>query len=398
MKIVINDYAGHAFPLQLSRELAKRGHSVLHLYFVEFNCPKGDLNQDKNPSNGLVIKGISIDEEFKKYNFYVRRLQEIKYGVSVLKELKEFNPDIVVGCQNPINAQQIIQNYCLENSKPFVFWLQDIYSVAITSILKKNWGLIGWAIGQYYRFLEKAILIKSTHIIIISDDFLPLLTLWNIDTAKVTTIENWAPKDEITPTCKTNKWKLALGLNDEKIILYSGTLGLKHNPDLIFETAKFFNLNDKDVRIIVISEGYYADNLKQNALEQGLTNIKILPFQPFNEFYLALGAADVLIAMIEPEASDYSVPSKVLAYHCAGRPIVLSANSSNLSSRIINKAGSGFVADPSDYSSFINSIALLLNNNVLQAECGANARKYSDENFSIEGIANRFEQIFNDCF
>ena len=32
MKIIVHDYAGHPFQVQLSRRLASRGHEVLHLY------------------------------------------------------------------------------------------------------------------------------------------------------------------------------------------------------------------------------------------------------------------------------------------------------------------------------------------------------------------------------
>ena len=43
MRIVVNDYSGHPFQIELSRELARRGHKVLHLYSAEFQTPKGDL-------------------------------------------------------------------------------------------------------------------------------------------------------------------------------------------------------------------------------------------------------------------------------------------------------------------------------------------------------------------
>lgn len=41
MRILVHDYAGYAFPLQLSRALARRHHQVLHLYSGSFQAPKG---------------------------------------------------------------------------------------------------------------------------------------------------------------------------------------------------------------------------------------------------------------------------------------------------------------------------------------------------------------------
>ena len=41
MRILVNDYAGHPFQLQLSRSLARDGHTVLHTYFGAYRPRKG---------------------------------------------------------------------------------------------------------------------------------------------------------------------------------------------------------------------------------------------------------------------------------------------------------------------------------------------------------------------
>lgn len=43
MRILICDYSGHPFQVELSRGLAARGHAVLHLHFADFQTPKGNL-------------------------------------------------------------------------------------------------------------------------------------------------------------------------------------------------------------------------------------------------------------------------------------------------------------------------------------------------------------------
>src|SRR5450631_3453912 len=42
-RILLNDYCGHPFQVELSRELARRGHEVLHVYSADDQTPKGDL-------------------------------------------------------------------------------------------------------------------------------------------------------------------------------------------------------------------------------------------------------------------------------------------------------------------------------------------------------------------
>jgi hypothetical protein len=38
MRILISDYSGHPFQVQLSRELARRGHGVTHSYSTGFSA------------------------------------------------------------------------------------------------------------------------------------------------------------------------------------------------------------------------------------------------------------------------------------------------------------------------------------------------------------------------
>lgn len=134
MKIVIHDYAGHPFQIDLSRELSRKGYVVYHLYTNASGGPKGGLSE-KNEN----LKIINVDStKIEKQNFIKRRTQEIQYGKSVVNVLKEIKPDIVISANTPLDAQKKIMKWCDSESIKFIFWLQDIISIAAESILKKN--------------------------------------------------------------------------------------------------------------------------------------------------------------------------------------------------------------------------------------------------------------------
>ena len=50
--------------------------------------------------------------------------------------------------------------------------------------------------------------------------------------------------------------------------------------------------------------------------------MRLLPFQPAEQLSEVLGSGDVLVALLEPGASKFSIPSKVLSYLAAGRPVL----------------------------------------------------------------------------
>src|SRR5258707_15128288 len=140
MRLVLHDYPGHAFPIQLSRALAARGHAVLHLYFSDFQSPRGPLAPREDDPPGLTIQALSLDRPFQKYDFLRRALAERAYGKVLVEAVRKFRPDVVLGGNSPLDPQSLLQRFCRRHGIGFVFWLQDIYGVAIDAILRKRPG------------------------------------------------------------------------------------------------------------------------------------------------------------------------------------------------------------------------------------------------------------------
>ena len=121
--------------------------------------------------------------------------------------------------------------------------------------------------------------------------------------------------------------------------------------------------------------------------------LRVLPFQPFLDMPEMLATADVLVAVLEADAGIFSVPSKVLTYHCAGKPILAAMPSGNLAARIIAKEGSGICVEPDNITGFLNAARQLRQDAALRQRCGEKARAYAERHFDIEKIADRFEEI-----
>jgi glycosyltransferase involved in cell wall biosynthesis len=121
--------------------------------------------------------------------------------------------------------------------------------------------------------------------------------------------------------------------------------------------------------------------------------LRLLPFQPFDRLPEVHGAADVLVAILEPDAGVFSVPSKVLSYMCAGRAILGAMPRLNLAARTIADQGAGVVVEPDDAAGFRAAADRLLAHPDQLAAYGAAARRYAENNFDIDGITDRFEPV-----
>ena len=284
------------------------------------------------------------------------------------------------------------QRWCRRHHRGFVFWVQDIYAEAIARLVAPKLGPLGAPVVWHYRRLEAGLLRRSDQVVAITDDFRPLLRNWSIDERRVSTVENWAPLEELPTRARDNDFARQHGLNDKLVFMYSGTLGLKHNPGLLLGIAERYR-DDPRVRVVVISEGLGASWLAERRQAERLDNLLLLPFQPFSRMPDMLASADVLMAILEPEAGVYSVPSKVLTYLCAGRPLLAAMPSENLAARTIAAQQAGLVVAPDDAQGFAGAASRLHDDPAVRTTMGCNGRRYAEATFDIHGIADRFETI-----
>lgn len=394
MRILVNDHSGHPFQVQLSRALAKRGHVVTHAYSASFQTPKGALKRRPDDSDHFDIRGIRHAKPFKKYSMVYRRFQEREYGFKLSQLIRDFKPDIVVCSNTPLDAQLVILKECKQRGIKFIFWVQDIYSIAIRAILSKKVPFVGRFIAAYYQFLERYQLRESDAIVVITEDFTPLLEAWGISKSKYWVIPNWAPLEELSERTKENRWSGKHGIDRKIVILYSGTLGMKHNPEILVKIAQHFEERE-DIAIVVVSEGLGAKFLWKRKKELSLHNLYLMDFQPFEDLPDVLSSADVFLAILESEAGVFSVPSKVLTYMCFQRPLVLAVPSENLAARIVLTSKSGYVVDPGSDGEILARLDDLVNDASLRRILGQNALNYARANFDISTKSDSFESIFS---
>ncbi len=324
-----------------------------------------------------------------KYSFLRRRGLEVSYGHACAGWIQEFQPDIVISGNTPTDCQVLILRAAHRTGAKFVSWIQDFYGIAVDKILRKKIGLISSPIGFYYRWLDGRILRSSDHIVVITEDFIPLVQAEGVPLEKITSIPNWAIIKEIGIQPKDNHWARHHGLNDKFVFLYTGTLGMKHNPALLSDLARLYR-DEAEVRVVVVSEGQGATWLTKIKEREGLTNLLVLPYQSFNELPPMLGTGDVLIAILESEAGVFSVPSKILSYLCANRPMLLSMPKENLASRMVRLAKAGIAVEPDDPKGFYSTASAFYRDSSLRDAMGRNGRLFAESNFDITTITDKF--------
>jgi glycosyltransferase involved in cell wall biosynthesis len=393
MRILVNDFAGHSLQVALSRELAKTGHTVLHTFFAGNNTPMGPMARSSRDPGEFEIAGLTIPGTFRKHSLWSRRQSDKAYGHVVAAALEDFQPDIVLSANMPLISQKILLESARKTGARFVFWVQDVYSEAVRFVLRKKGLPMSDIAAAYFRRMERDLLMQSDKVVCVAPGFRSVLESWGVPADKIDVIENWAPIHELPERPKRNPWSEANGIGDSFAFVYSGTLGMKHRPELLLALVKRIQ-EWPDASLVVIAQGAGADWLRANRGSIPHSVLRIMEFQPYEQVPDVLGSADVLIVLLDSACGGFSVPSKTLTYLCSARPILLASPLDNLTSEIITGSAAGVSVPSEREDAFVEAARELYLDQRLRRMLGRNARAYAERTFDIRRIAERFTAIF----
>lgn len=275
---------------------------------------------------------------------------------------------------------------------PFVYNLQDIFpdSMAGTGLARKG-GLI-WKIG---RLIENFTYKHADKIIVISEDFKKNIMAKGVPEDKIVVIYNWVDQNKVVDVPREeNKLFDAYGLDRSKFYIeYSGNIGLTQNMDMLLVCMKEFQEFCPDLHLVLVGEGAYKSQVEEIVKRDNLTNVHILPFQPYDDISYVFSLGDAGLVISKPGVGANSVPSKTWSIMSASRPVLANFDENELKD-IISNNNCGIFTKAGDKESFKESILTLYNNRELAREMGKNGRTFVMENLTREvGTAKYVEVI-----
>ena len=394
-RIQVHDFSGHPFQADLSRELARRGFEIEHAFSDKYRSGKGRLQHEPGDPDNLTFTPIKVETEFDKYSPVGRIRFERAYAKAWKRQLKAAKPDLVIACNVPLLSLNSFRSWAKRKKQPWVLWHQDIFSSAMGDELDRRLGGAVARLGRrYFTAGERRTVASATRVIAIGDEFAKQYSEWGIPSSHFTIIPNWAPVDDIKPAERDNQWALNhLTAGKGLRLLYAGMLGRKHNPQLLIDLLDATSAHHQ-AELVVVSEGDGASDIRLVAEEPAQRNITVLPFQSAEDLPLVLGSGDVLVAILEPEASKFSIPSKVLSYMSAGRPILGLMPADNPAAEDITATG-GFVSTPdaAGIRTAVDWIDGLIASPELIESTGKRARRLAEDKFGIEPITDQFVAV-----
>ena len=277
---------------------------------------------------------------------------------------------------------------------PIVYNLQDIFpdSLVGTGLSKK--GSILWKIG---RVIEDYTYKHADKIIVISEDFKKNIMAKGVPEDKIAVIYNWVDQNAVVDVPRENNTLFdKYNLDRSKFYLeYSGNIGLTQNMDMLLEVMKELQTEKSEIRLVLIGEGAYKKQVEEIIKRDGITNVDMLPFQPYEQISEVFSLGDAGLVISKPGVGSNSVPSKTWSIMSASRPVIANFDENELKS-IITDNECGIFTKAGDKEAFMNAIITLYENKEKAVQMGKNGREFVMKNLTREVGTQKYVDVIKD--
>ena len=275
---------------------------------------------------------------------------------------------------------------------PLILWIHDLPIEAALAVGMLRPGTLPKLGASFERFVYRF----ATRIVVIGSRFRDNLLAKGVEDERISVIPDWIQSEETSTASPDPEMRHRLaGSSDAFLVLHTGAMAEKQGLGNVVEAARAL-ADDPTISTVLVGDGPTKEQLVAAKDKLGLTNLRILDIQPRNDYARMMASADVLLLNQRRDVVDAVVPSKLLHYMAAGRPIIAAVNEASVAAELILVAGCGVLVSPEDPAQLAQAIRSIRDNPGLRSSLGANGRAYADKTFAKAEILERWDHLVAD--
>lgn len=310
----------------------------------------------------------------------------------ILGALHSHRPDLVISYGPPLIGPLTSSLIAKATGARLINVIYDIYP----DILLEMGKLQSPVVIQAARKLERLIYRASDRIVVLSEGFRrTLIQEKGLNPGKVAVIPVWLNGQDIVPMARDNPWRREMGIGPEKfVVLYAGTIGLVSGAEVVIEAARLLK-DYPGLLFLLVGAGQAKDRMAAEARQRGLHNLRFLPFQPRERLSEVQASADISLVTLAPGRGKTSVPSKVLGYMAAARPVIAVVDAECDTADLIREAQCGLVAPPAQGEALAEAVLSYYRHPEAREVAGVNGRRYFLDHFEKKLVLKRYVNLVN---
>jgi colanic acid biosynthesis glycosyl transferase WcaI len=367
---------------------------------VQVVCPHPSRNnseQDARDENfPFSIKRV-FSIKSNKSTFFSRFLENISFGLSTFMFIiRQKGIDVIYANTWPIFATGLLVIASKIKKYKVVISIQDLYpeSLVTQRRVSSNSPII-----TMFIFFDKWIAKNCDHIIVLSEWFESVYVKSRlVKKSKISVIKNWVKSEDILQIEKLfarSDIERHIGHSfdkDDTICIYGGNIGTASGLD---EFIQFIPKINTRVKFIFAGDGSLVPELKCLLSEQKMNDrvFFITPW-PSEMTSSVLSSADILLLPTAKGQEFSSVPSKLITYMLASKPIMLIADCESEIAKELKKAECGLVISTRSSKMVANGFSeFLQKSDKMKEKMGLCGRQYAKNNYSYELSVNKIYSL-----
>ena len=386
---------------QLANRLVQDGHNVTMV--VPFpNRPEGivypgfrrQLRSRSVSDQGYTVVRCANWLIGKERRTIDRLLENITFGLSsAWAALREGRPDLIIIETWALFAVTFSALLARSWRVPYLYYVQDVFPEAAEQA-----GLINptGTLARLLRSWDRSLCMHSASTITISVPMRKILTANRaLPLDIIPVIPNWIDDSAFRVWNGDNTWRRSVGISDDAhVAMFAGTFGLVSGADVLVEVARILRAR-KNILFLCIGDGIRKQTMIAEASRLNLDNILFLPFQTADRVPEVQASCQVALLTMHPNHSDTSVPSKLISYLAASRPVICAAHSDSTVAQAVSNAAAGLVVPPGDAQAIADAIVRLMGEPGTRHQMGIDGRRYFEEHFTLEQAYRSFRTLIN---
>jgi len=386
------------FATGLCERLAEQGHDVTAIvafpYYPAWRVwdgYRGRLSQTEHINNVRVRRTWHFVPR-RPSGLLQRLAHDLTFTLSVfLSGLFSGGCDVICCVCPPPTVALTAYLLAKVHRKPYVIILTDLASDAAmaTGILKDGLAV------RMARAVERFGYCKADRVVCICDGFVEKLTERGIAPDRLKLIPLWGDTEKVYPIAAATKFRQANQITEKQfLIMHTGNMGRKQDLMNVVRAAEL-SKDLEDVVWLLVGQGEERAALEEAVRRFQLKNVRLLPLQPDDTLAEMYAAADVLLLNQKAAVIESVIPSKLLTYMAAGRPVLAAVSTKSETARYVERAECGRIIHSEDPMALVKAALSLRADSALRERLGSKGRAYVLEHFTKDKILREYELLFS---
>lgn len=390
--------AAHVYH-DLAKAFIKRGHEVhvLTSYPREFNLDKKDQGNEFPYEDIIDEINVHRVKHFSVRDIEIfRGLEHFYLPLQYYQHYKKLGIkcDVCLIYIPPLPFYYFARLLKRYDGTPSVLNYQDFHPQELIDVnyggIKKNPIMI-----KLLERIERQSYKNADYITVLSEGGIKYVIDKGAEVNKVTHIYNGTNISDIEVLKARKNFKIKEGIEDKLLISYAGILSPFQGIDNILNVAKELK-EYKDIVFYIAGDGMAREDLENRVKNENINNLKLIPFQPREEYYNIVNSSDISIVSLDKRMKAPCLPGKLTNLLAMEQAVIGMVLDDIETADFIKRANCGIIVEPGDIEGFKSAILKLKDNEGLRKELGKNGMAFFENNMDLEKNTQDYERIFDE--